>query len=288
MTEDQTIGNVDAAIGAGVELAKVTDRITNVENVPVGLVPSGMHLKVLDDALKVADQRAPTPRRRKGTAQHQELPSFIEHVNRFKDADSAIFADIAQTKLTAVLDYHPSGADKGPRWGEHRSVYTCPKSRQWLLWTSHQERAFTQEAFGEFVDANMADLASPSAGGAVSTDVAEPAAVLTMARNLVVLTKGEYSRAINPTTGESSLVNKIENESTSTKIPRAFLLQLPVFENGTLYAVEARVRFAMRDGRPTFSFVLYQPEKIVQDAFGAVRDEVKKGTGLPVFAGSPE
>lgn len=282
--------DMSAAIEAGRDACLTADRIVEVAGIPVAIHPDSMTLKVLTEALSVADARAEAPRRRKGTATHHELESFVGHVNRFKDVDSAIFADINRTTITAVLDYHRAGvAEKAsPRWGEHRSIYTCPKSRQWQLWMSKNEQAFSQEAFGEFIDANMADLASPDGSGALDLEIAPPAAVLSMARTLVVRTKGEFSRAINPTTGESSLVNKLENESTSTKISRCFLLQLPVFESGTVYRVEARIRFAMSDGRPTFSYSLYQHLEILRDAFGEVRKLVADGTGLPVFAGSPE
>ncbi len=165
--------------------------------------------------------------------------------NRFKDADSVVFADVVNTKLTAVLDYHRAGSDSGARWGEHRSIYDCPLSDQWELWIANDGKAMTQDQFGEFIDANMTDLASPEA---TEKDVAKPADVLLMARNLTVRTKGEFSRIINPTTGEGSLISKLENDTASTTIPRAFLLKLPVFENGTMYRVEARVRFQMQNG----------------------------------------
>jgi hypothetical protein len=53
-------------------------------------------------------------------------------------------------------------------------------------------------------------------------------------------------------------------------------------------ALEARVRFSMREGRPTFAYSLYMPEKVLKDAFNEVRNKVAADTALPVFAGSPE
>lgn len=291
MSDPNLTSEVAAALAAVEKNLPASERVVDVssqegaEGVPVAILPQGMTARVLTDALEVEDKRAPAPRRRKGTAKHQELDSFIAHVNRFKDKDSAIFANNDEVTVTAVLDYHPAD---GVRWGEHRSVYECPLSDKWKLWTDKNGIVFSQDQFGEFIDANMADLASPSAGGPVSQDVAEPAAVLQMARNLSVIQRGEFTRVVNPTDGTMSLVNKSENDTGSTKIPRAFLLQLPVFENGALYAVEARIRFSMQGGRPNFAYVLYQPEKILQDAFGVVRKAVVDGTALPLFVGSPE
>jgi uncharacterized protein YfdQ (DUF2303 family) len=289
---DSIENQVQSAINAGKNMAEAASRIVNVGHsaecsVPVSILPAGMSLVVQERLLALMNEQMPTPKRRKGTATHHELASFVSHVNRFKDEHSAVFADIFENSITAVLNYHEKG-DGSPRWGDHESVYVCPLSTQWKLWITHDGRAMTQEQFGEFIDANMADLASDPADGPIDPGLASPASLLQMARNLVVRTKGEFSRTINPTTGEGSLISKMENESTSTPIPRAFLLQLPVFEHGTVYRVEARVRFAMSNGRPTFAYVLYQPDTIKKDAFGEVREQVWKGTGLPVFAGRPE
>lgn len=285
MDDEQRTEN-DAAIEAGEAAAQIDDRVTERNGIPIGLESERGKIRVLSDVLAAADERAEAPRRRKGSATHQELDSFIAHVNRFKDAGSVVWADAQNTKLTAVLNYHPAG-EAAPRWNDHRSIYACPLSRQWLLWIGRNEKPMGQEEFGQFVEDNMADLANPGAEPE-DADLPPPAKVLEVARTLIVRTKGEFSRTLNPTSGEFSLVNKLENESTSTKIPRAFLLQLPVFEAGTPYRVEARLRFSMADGKPRFAFALYQIDVIKRDAFGEVRQQVVEGTGLPVFVGTPE
>lgn len=279
------VDNMKTIIDAAREGVAADSKIAEVEGMPV-LVTNG-RIGVLTEALDEAERRGAAPKRRKGTSTHTELASFIEHVNRFKDADSAVFADTDDVTLTAVLDYHKAGATADPRWGGHRSVYSCPLSRQWTLWTGSSDRKMPQDAFAQFIEDNMDDLAAPVGNGA-DKDFPMPSDVLTMARNLVIRSKGEFSRSINPTTGESSLVCRNENTTESTKIPRAFLLGIPVFEAGALYKLEARLRMDMSSGRPLFSYVLYRPEAIKRDAFGEVRTMVKEQTQLPVFAGSPE
>lgn len=273
---------VDAA-REGVEADK---KIVTIKDVPV-LVSPGGSVKALTEVLEIADLRADKPRRRRGQAMHDELASFIEHINRFKDDDSAVFADIDNTTVTAVLDYHRTGAAGDPRWGQHRSVYECPLSAEWQRWNENDGVKMSQDTFAQFIEDNLDDLRAPTGNGA-DKDLPMPSDVLTMARNLVIRSKGEFSRSMNPTTGESSLVCKNENDTTSTKIPRAFLLGIPVFEAGAVYAVEARMRMEMSNGRPMFSYALYKPEAIKRDAFGEVREMVKQQTALPVFAGSPE
>jgi uncharacterized protein YfdQ (DUF2303 family) len=287
---EQPNTNAEAAIDAGIGLAEIERRIAHVPvgdvDVPIALVPNGMTLRPLKDVLDIADARAEKPRRLMGTATHQELDSFIAHAVRFKDEHSVVFADVASVKLTAVFDYHQAAGT--PRWGGHRSVYACPLSREWQVWTSNNERTFTQEKFAQFLEDNQVDIGSPDADSGEKSLFAAPAAMIEMARKLTLNLVGEFKREINPTTGESTLINKAEHGSGSTKIPVGFILGIPVFEAGEAYRLEARLRFSMPDGRPTFSYSLYQPDAVKRDAFGKVRADVAAGTKLPVFAGSPE
>ena len=286
----------DAAecIKAGMEIANASNRVMLVHHddgsdgdlvLPVAIMPNGMRAEVMKEAVAILDARAPTPLRRKGTANFTELASFIAHVNRFKSDDSVVFADVDEVQLTAVLNYHPAGADAKPAWGDHRSVYACPLSEQWNLWTEKDGEWMGQEDFGEFIEQNTRDLAPAAAD---QDGYASPAKLLEVARNLIVRTKGEFSRNINPTTGEFSLVNKLENEQTSTRIPRGFHIGVPVFVAGAHYRVEAQLRFQMKDGRPHFAYVLVQPDTVLRDAFAEVRQKVAAETALPVLAGSPE
>lgn len=295
MANDEENNSIRSAITAGIQLATVQERVADVDGIPCVLVPNGMHFKPLEDVLKIADQRDDRPRRLKGTAKLQELASFIAHINRFKDGHSAIFADVTCTTLTAVLDYHLArnvGEESASenialqRWGEHRATYECPLSEAWNTWTDHNEHPFTQEAFADFIEQHSGDLTAPEK--AEGGDFAQPAKLIEVARQLSIKTRGEFTRQVNPTTGEFTLVNKEEHDTSSTKIPRAFLLGIPVFQAGAFYRVEAQIRFQILAGRPSFSYVLMQPERILKDAFDAVRAQVIEGTKLPLFAGTPE
>ncbi|MDE8453326.1 DUF2303 family protein, partial [Klebsiella pneumoniae] len=84
-------------------------------------------------AASVFDQYRTNPLRRAGTATMLSLDSLIDHVNRFKDADTVVFADDSRSapSMTAVLDYHRAGASGDPRFGKHRSLYAFPLSDEW-------------------------------------------------------------------------------------------------------------------------------------------------------------
>lgn len=255
--------------------------------IPIVLVPRGSELRVLTDVVDALDKRAPRPLRLRGTATLTEEASFIAHVRRFTLPQSVLFADTAAARLTAVFNYHHAAPGE-PAWGDHRAIFACGLSRQWRVWAGKDRFEMPRADFVVFIDENLDDLVGPDAGGELRADVPSPAAVLEMARNLTIRTKGEFSRTINATTGEGTLVAKDEHDATSTKIHRSFLLGIPVFEGGEPYRVEARIRFTLRDGRASFAYVLHQRGAILAAAFGEVRKRVAEATGLPMFAGAPE
>lgn len=240
----------------------------------------GSRLEVFADALEHLEARQPSPARRKGSHVLHELDSLIAHVNRYKNADAIAWANAGDARVTVVFNDHPAGPSAAA-WRDHRATYTCPKSPEWLAWTALDGSLMAQDKFADFVESRLEDLSQHSDG------LPKPLEVLAMARNLIIRSKGTYERQLNPTTGENLLVSKTENETTSTAIPRAFGLAIPVFENGAKYAVEARVRLTMTEGKPMFSFVLHRRKEIERDAFGDVRKAIAEQTGIVVLAGVP-
>lgn len=239
--------------------------------------PGRVYVQVGEQIAAYLEKTADKPARAKGTATLLDLQSFCDHVNRYKQAaTSIVYADVAAFSLTAV--YNEAADRLNPAWRDHRAVYTCPRSPQWLVWTSRDGKAQEQEEFADFIEANLADLAA-------TKGFPTPVDVLQVARDLTVLTKGTYQRQINPTTGAGILVCKTETETGSTEIPRAFALAIPVFDGGAPYHVEARVRFTLANGKPTFAYQLHRRIEIERDAFYDARRTVAENTGLSVWAG---
>ena len=127
--------NTQAAIDAGKEIAAATlQKLQDYNGIPFTLSPKG-ELSVQSNLLRELDGRAPVPRVLSGLAKLTDESSFIAHVNRFKDGQSAIF--VLEDGFLAVFDYHRampqdgdliSGRDGAARWGRHRAQYTPPLS----------------------------------------------------------------------------------------------------------------------------------------------------------------
>jgi uncharacterized protein YfdQ (DUF2303 family) len=282
-----------SALRQGVEIdlrldaLDVADAHGGTHRIPLALTEAGgaVNVVVLQAALDEADRRAPGPRRRAGTVKLGSVESFIEYVSRFKatvDDDTVIFAPLDPPSLTAIFDYHGHG-DEAPRWCGDRASYECPLSRQWKLWTKFEGAPLSQTQFGDLIEQNSDDLQGDEATG-----LASAAKMLEVARNLVIHSAGKFERKINPTTGEGTLVVDDSHAPTSTKIPKAFGLAIPVFEGSAdLYPVECRIRFAMVEGRPQFSYVIHNRQQVFDHALTELRTNVGKACGVPVFVGVP-
>lgn len=281
---ESNCNQTESAIIVGKEAAGAEPRRFEVEGIPMILVDDDQGAMVMSEAINLADLRAPGPRRRKGTSRHAELDSFCEYVNRFKCDDSVVWSDVEAMQLCAQLNYHPGGPKPDSTgWGDHRALYLCPPSPQWRKWSEMHDRTMNQVAFAEFIDENLHDLA-----GGKGTEYPEPMTVLEMARKLQVHTKGTYKRTIHPTTGDHELVCTQETESSSTPIPRAFQIGIPVFEGGEVWSIEVRIMLRVRDGQALFTLQPHRMPDILREAFGEVRDKAETAVELPVFSGTPE
>jgi len=230
------------------------------------------------DVLAELDQRF-AARPRAGTTALSEVDAFIAHLQRWGSDATVVYASNAAMAFEAVLDDHPAGAG-GAAARAHRATYACPRSAEWTTWTALDGKPQTQTQFADFVESRLEDLVGAPGYPA-------PTEVLQVGRALNILTTGKFKREINPTNGDSILICTTETSAESTQIPRAFMLAIPVFDAGERYQVEARVRFALVENRPSFSFTLYRRAEIERDAFGEVRAKVGKETGRLVLAGTP-
>lgn len=287
-----------ALLIAGEELGAVEARYEYVEppvngNVLVKLdVRDGNKTVVpATDVMDVLDARAKAPRDRRGIHTLLELKSLISYVNRYKTDRTIAWADPSTFRIVVVLDDHPSngaeldpvtGADVGPAlaaaWRNHRAVYECPRSPEWKVWTQNDGRAMAQEAFADFIEQRLEDIKAHG-------DFPKPTELLTMARNLIVRTKGAFERQIDPTTGNGVLLNKTENDTGSTVIPRAFAISVPVFEGGIPYLVEIKIRMQVTDGRASFMYIMHRRPEIERDAFNEVREDLQSSTEVLLLAG---
>lgn len=242
------------------------------------------------------------PTRRRGTAALTDLDSFVAHVNRFKDDDSAIFArdDRANPALTAVLDYHLAGSTSQARFGQHRSSFAFPLSDEWKAWVAGDKKPMAMIEFAAFLEDRIIDVLDATADlpedmqkfvAATGGNIASPSKLMEIAVSLKVHEKSNVGETVNLSSGEGEISFVSTHTDASGKplrVPNLFLIGVPVFKGDSAYRVAARLRYRKRDGSLAFWYELWRKDAVFDHAFGEALDKVRAETALPVLLGSPE
>lgn len=268
----------------------------------VPTVESGGRWSVkLENVSRFTDEYRSKPRRRFGTANLADLKSLIEHVNRFKDKDSVVFADTDRThpSITAVLDYNCQGAFGDPRFGQHCSHYAFPVSDEWKAWTQANGKEMDQATFAEFIETHMVEAVAPSLASELAREFAEknsvvfatPAKLLELSRGLSITVGHKVAQATNLQSGEKQIQFTEEHSDQNgapLKVPGAFLIGIPVFRADARYQVCVRLRYRKSGGALTWSMLLWRHEEVFDAAILHACEQVKAGTELPLLVGTPE
>lgn len=242
------------------------------------------------------------PARRMGTASLLDLTSLIAHVERFKDADTMLFAtdDRSAPSITAVLDYHKAGAKGDPRFGQHRARFAFPVSDEWKAWTGSNKKPMAMIDFAAFLEDRIIDVLDAPTDlpedmqrfvKAIGGNIATPTKLMEIAVGLKVHEKSNVGETVNLASGEgeiSFVSTHTDGAGKPLKVPNLFLIGIPVFKNGPAYRIAVRLRYRKREGALCFWYELWRQDPVFDDAFGEALERVRAETALPVLLGSPE
>jgi uncharacterized protein YfdQ (DUF2303 family) len=280
-----------------VQILKLTDANPRAM---AAVIPPG---KTLSSLKEFQDEWLEHPERATGTANISDLASFIEFTNRTKTPNTVIFAnnDRNSPSFLAVFDYNQAVAAGGcPGWSEHRAEYKFPVSDEWKQWVGSHKRTMTQEAFAEWIEDRIIDVADPTLATDRTKEIlnalggvllASQAKLLALSKGLSVHVKSELENAVNTSSGEANLVWKTEHQdATGSKlvVPGAFLIAIPLFRGGPSYPIIVRLRYRAERGQVTWSYLLYRTEEFFEMAIRSACAEVREQTSLPVIVGTPE
>lgn len=245
------------------------------------------------------------PERRTGTALMTRLESFVEHVNRFKNDDSAVFANDSRVTpgLTAVLDYHDCGSEGTPRHGDHRTRFDFPLSDEWKLWMECNGQKMTMVEFAEFLEERVTDIDTVESYDDLNEDIqrfigatgldkiAAPSRLIELSRNLQVHESSVIKQVQNLSSGEGVL--RFESEHTDAAgqpvdVPGLFIICIPVFAHDGYYRIAARLRYRKTGSGIVFWYDLWRTDLVFDHAFNQACERVRDETSLPLLIGAPE
>ncbi len=205
-----------------------------------------------------------------------------------------------------MLDYHRAGADGAPRFGRHRGVYEFERSPEWMAWSAawsgSAERSMSQAEFAKFIEGRLVDVADPVAPDGAAAKLAEAAqmtfanaaALYTLSRGLKINVKREAGESFDPATGEATLTFTSAESGAggeTVTMPRAFLVEIPVFRGGEKYLIAVWLRRRMPESRADGIKWWVEGYRVLETFDHAFSESCKKAalnSGLPVYVGSPE
>lgn len=318
-TTNVNSGDAAALIAAAKEFGRVESaafdatkdptigRLVDIVNLPAG--------RKLESIKRFLDEYRTRPERMKGTANITTVASFIDHVNRFKDANSTIFADVESRtapRLLAVLDYNeqPTHADTGdeltagaPRFGEHRAQYKFPVSDQWKAWTAKPIENIGQVEFAEFLETRIMDIMDPASLDSenkgtlaafcrqLGIKLASPQALMELSRGLTVHADHKVVQYVNVGTGEAQIsFGETHTDATGApvKVSGGFAIAIPVFRDGPAYQIPVRLRYKVAGGQVKWTLQPQRIDEVFDDAVSESVNNVTTKTSLPTIYGTPE
>lgn len=254
------------------------------------IVPSGM---AVHDAEPWLEASRPHPKRITGTATFTDLASLITHTKRFCGSDSTLYADAEGPRLVAVLNYH--GAVAG--WTDHRGQYLFPFSKEWLAWQERASEEMSLVDFASFLEDHVADVIEPNSQTAKEfaalhhCEFATASRLMELARGLSIHVAAKVAEHKNLASGEGHVTFQTEHQDqtgAALRIPSAFMLGIPVFEQGVRYQIPVRLRYRVINGAIRWAFALHRTDQAFENAFREACSMAAEQTGLQLLYGTPE
>lgn len=212
----------------------------------------------------------------------QDERSLIAYANSFKQSSSLLFANVENNHIVAVIDYHcpgDSGAEPNAALLAHRAGLNMPYSEEWLAWSGIDSRLMPQLEFVRFLEENATEVADPDA-----------ASLIEVCRDLQGLRKVNFTSVVRTASANAERIEYIDETKAGTRggvdIPHTFTLVMPVYFNGAIHTIAARLRWHLDDGALKLGIKLVRPETVRQNAFRSVVDRIGVLTGLDVLYGS--
>lgn len=255
---------VDEILRIGSAAADI--KVVGYNEHPFVVVPEGYRLESLEGFL-------PYPLRKKASLKMRDEDSFIAYFNLHKDGYSNIYGQIDPPKLMGIIDDHGTSSSG---WREHKVFYDCPLSRHWETWLAKDGKTQSQEEFAVFIERNLLDIVEPTS-----------AEMLEISRSFEAKKKVDFKSAVRLDNGQVQFGYEEEIQGSAAKgtlqIPETFKIGTPVFERGSGYILECRLRYRLKDAQLYMWYEIINPEKALEDAVLEVWTRVQESTDRTIF-----
>jgi len=230
----------------------------------------------------------------------QDVASIMNYVNRFKNGDSVLFADISSSTILGVIDYHTGAVAADPaslpaeptaRHTKHTVSLTIPHSIEWETWKRIDGQLMSHVDFSNFLEENSMDILPLGTAHDRNGEVVEdaPTTILELCRELQV--KSSYGASGEVRNGDYISVEMQKGDDVSTKrnvaLPVSIDLLIPVYFGEQAVHIKAFMRRRVNGGELKLGIKLQRPEQVRQDEFKRIVTEIEQGVMLATLYGKP-
>lgn len=268
------VTETDAVAALATKAALQAHTVKGLDGREFLIVPQGFNKEEITDP-HGAPAKVPPFVRQSVTLQATE--SLIDYVNRFKSANTVLFADIYQNAIAALIDYH--APDKAAHVA-HKSTMQLPFSEEWKTWQAINGKLMQQLDFARFIEENGTDVAAPAG-----------AELLEVIRDLQARRNVSFVKAVR-TSSDNENFEFSDNTEMRTKgdieVPSKFLLKIPVYFGEPDVEIFAFLRWKLDDGALGLGIALHRAEHVRQAVFKQIVLAVGDKTTCPVVFGKAE
>ena len=210
-----------------------------------------------------------TPIRKKEARKFRTTADFVAYVNRFKEAESSIYA--SGWTVEAELDH------RGPAGelvhGEHTATINYEPTAALKRWIDSNKQDLSQQAFADLLEERAVDIVVPD-----SASMIEVAQTLHVSRNSAVT-------SVTRQGANHHLVFSNEQKvrtANDADIPSRFEIRLkPFLGSDATVELGARLRVSMRSDKPAFIYELQDYQDRMLETLRVQVAGIAEATGLP-------
>lgn len=224
----------------------------------------------------------------------QDCDSLCAYLNRFKNDESLMFADINTNTIVGIVDYHAKPGEDGKiaaNHGAHRATLVLPFSIEWQVWKAIDGKLMSHLDFANHLEENDVDILplgimKDGQGNQVED---APTTIHELIREMQVRSSYGASTAIR--NGDYVNVEMQKGDDVTTKrnvaLPLSIDLNIPVYFGEQPILMKALIRRKVEDGSLRLGIKLVRPEEKRQDEFKRIVAEIEHDTMLPAHYGTP-
>lgn len=230
------------------------------------------------------EQRQAQPHRKTGARTVSDVDSLVGYLAKHGVDDTELWGDPDRGTIRAIINAHGSANGDGgddtlgtPGWGDHTATLTLKHSKDWTDWLARDGKLHSQVEFAEFIEDHLPNFVTPNG-----------AEMLELAQTFQATTRVDFDSSQRLKSGETQVTYKEDTDAKAGKrgqiaIPDTFQIGIQVYEHGTAYRVDARLRYRIDGGTLRLGYRLTRHRDVLLDAFKQVAAAVETGSERTVW-----